>query len=114
VNTSEDASIDYTLGNIFECGVERSAWMVWLKVDPRFDPVRPDARFQNLLRRLGLPTASAQVRADGLEKLRPQVWGEKGISGFLRLPIIRQSQPNWLAWLLEFRAPAANRPRRMP
>jgi TolB-like protein/DNA-binding winged helix-turn-helix (wHTH) protein/Tfp pilus assembly protein PilF len=41
---------------------ERSAWMVWLKVDPRFDFVRSDARFQNLLGRLGLPIASAQAR----------------------------------------------------
>lgn len=45
---------------------ERFAWMVWLKVDPRFDLVRPDSRFQNLLRRLGLPISSPQVRADGL------------------------------------------------
>lgn len=43
---------------------ERFAWMVWLKVDPRFDL---DSRFQNLLRRLGLPISSPQVRADGLE-----------------------------------------------
>ncbi len=45
---------DETLACLEKGYQERSAWMVWLKVDPRFDFVRSDARFQNLLRRLGL------------------------------------------------------------
>jgi eukaryotic-like serine/threonine-protein kinase len=33
---------------------DRSAWLVYLKVDPLFDPVRGDARFGDLVRRVGL------------------------------------------------------------
>ena len=34
---------------------ERAAWMVVLKVDPRFDYMRSDPPFQDLLRRMNFP-----------------------------------------------------------
>lgn len=34
---------------------ERSHWLVWLRLDPRWDAIRDDPRFEQLLSRVGLP-----------------------------------------------------------
>ena len=33
---------------------DHSSWMIWLRVDPRFDSIRGDPRYQDLLRRMHL------------------------------------------------------------
>ena len=42
------------LENAYE---ERSGWLVWLNVDPKLDSLRSDARFVELVKRVGLPEA---------------------------------------------------------
>lgn len=38
---------------------QRDVWLTWLKVEPRFDSLRPQSRFQGLLRNIGLGPAGA-------------------------------------------------------
>ena len=33
---------------------DRSFWMIWLRIDPRFDSIRGDPRYHDLLRRMHL------------------------------------------------------------
>jgi serine/threonine-protein kinase len=49
----KDAALQ-SLGQAFQ---ERAYRLIYLKVDPVFDPLRSDARFADLLRRVGLATA---------------------------------------------------------
>ncbi len=37
---------------------ERSHWLVWLKRDPRWNEVRADPRFRDLVRKVGLPASA--------------------------------------------------------
>jgi len=34
---------------------ERSNWLVWLKTDPRWESIRTDERYAELVRKVGLP-----------------------------------------------------------
>jgi tetratricopeptide (TPR) repeat protein len=34
---------------------DHSPWLIWIKVDPRFDSVRDDPRYHDLLRGMGIP-----------------------------------------------------------
>jgi hypothetical protein len=46
-------SIDEALHWLEVAAQERASRVLWLRVDPRLDPVRSDPRFQQLLRRIG-------------------------------------------------------------
>jgi DNA-binding winged helix-turn-helix (wHTH) protein/tetratricopeptide (TPR) repeat protein len=46
---------------------ERSNWLVWLRLDPRWSTMRADPRFEALVRRMGFPTGSAGLKRGSLE-----------------------------------------------
>jgi hypothetical protein len=45
---------DRALESLEEAFKAQDIWIRWIKVDPIFDDLRPDLRFVNLLRRVGL------------------------------------------------------------
>src|SRR6185503_13641901 len=45
---------DQTFAWLDKAVEDRSFFLIWLKVEPLFDPLRDDPRFHNLLRRVGL------------------------------------------------------------
>ena len=46
---------DKTLDWMEKAHEDHSNWLVWLPIDPRLDEIRSEPRFQNLVRRIGLP-----------------------------------------------------------
>lgn len=48
---------DLALARLEEAYEARDFWIVWLKVQPELDPLRGDARFQQLLHKVRLDEA---------------------------------------------------------
>jgi len=44
---------------------EHSNWLIYLHIDPSMDGLRDDPRFQDLLRRVGLPTLTTAPPSEG-------------------------------------------------
>jgi hypothetical protein len=44
---------DAAFESLDEACENREPWLVWLKVEPRYDLLREDVRFDRLLRRIG-------------------------------------------------------------
>ena len=52
---------DRAVGCLEKSYEERSHWLIYLHIDPSMDDLRDDPRFQNLLRRVGLPAHSRAI-----------------------------------------------------
>jgi hypothetical protein len=47
---------EQVLAGLDRCLAERSNWLVWLLKDPRWDPMRSQPRFQDIVREVGFPS----------------------------------------------------------
>lgn len=54
------AEKDRALESLERAFRRRSPWMVFLKVDPRLDPLRADPRYADLMKRVGLPLQASK------------------------------------------------------
>jgi TolB-like protein/DNA-binding winged helix-turn-helix (wHTH) protein/Flp pilus assembly protein TadD len=65
---------DEALNSLERAYDERSHWLVWLKLDPRFSTIHDQPRFQDLLNRVGLTTsgiANPVKTVDALDQRNP-------------------------------------------
>jgi hypothetical protein len=56
------ADNDHAFARLQKAYEEGSDRMIWLNVDPLLDPLRSDPRFDDLVRRMGLPARAAGAR----------------------------------------------------
>ena len=58
---NKDKAVEY----LEKALLERSSWLVWANVEPRFDTLRPDPRFDSLLTRIGFEPSKPQIENMG-------------------------------------------------
>ena len=56
---NDDAHVMKSLERLYD---ERFPWLLMLQVDPRADSIRSSPRFRDLVRRIGLPQSSSDVK----------------------------------------------------
>ena len=48
---------DEAFERLYKAYEEHAEWVIYMAVDPRLDPLRPDPRFKELVRRIGFDAA---------------------------------------------------------
>lgn len=64
----KDKAIQY----LEKASLERSSWLVWANVEPRFDTLRSDPRFASLLSRIGLVPSNPRPKTNETIPSRPE------------------------------------------